>query len=184
MSPALATILTGDVATAARRLVGATLTVDDVGGTIVETEAYDAADPASHSHRGPTARNATMFGPAGRAYVYRIYGLHHCLNVTCGAGAAVLIRAIAPTHNLEAMIVRRGVNDPRLLCAGPGRLCRALGIDLSFDGLQLDRAPITIDVAPAEVAITVGPRIGVSKGADTLWRFGLAGSRFLSRAFR
>ena len=171
----------------ARALIGATLLVDGVGGVIVETEAYDQSDPASHTHRGPTARNAAMFGPAGHAYVYRSYGLHWCLNFTCreaGHGAGVLIRAIEPRAGLAEMSVRRGgIADPRLLCAGPGRVGQALGITLAHYGLPLDRPPFFV-AAPDEVAAVVaGPRIGISKGVAAPWRFGLAGSRFLSKPF-
>ena len=170
----------------ARALIGATLLVDGVGGVIVETEAYDQSDAASHTHRGPTARNAAMFGPSGHAYVYRSYGLHWCLNFTCrepGHGAGVLIRAVEPREGLAQMRARRGLEDVRLLCAGPGRVGQALGITLAHYGLPLDRPPFFV-AAPDEAAeAAVGPRIGISKGVDAPWRFGLRGSRFLSRPF-
>lgn len=168
----------------ARALVGCTLTVDGVGGVIVETEAYHAADPAAHSFAGRTARNAAMWGPAGRAYVYRIYGIHWCLNIVGGAeaGAAVLIRALAPTHGLDAMRARRGLDDPRRLCSGPGKLAQALGITGALDGHALDAAPFTLTPGVAS-AIVAGPRIGITRAADRPWRFGLAGSPYLSRRF-
>lgn len=174
----------------ARRLIGATLLIDGVGGVIVETEAYDQADPASHAWSGPTARNASLFGPPGHAYVYRSYGLHWCLNLVCrraGHGAGVLIRALQPTQGLEAMAQRRGLADPRLLCSGPGRVGQALGVDKSLDGRPLGCPPFALLAADAPLdaaAIAVGPRIGITKAVDQPWRFGLAGSRYLSRAFR
>lgn len=179
-------LFAGDVVAAARALVGATLLLDGVGGIVVETEAYDPADPASHSFGGPTPRNAAMFGPPGRAYVYRSYGIHWCLNIVCGApghGAAVLIRAIEPTHGLDAMRERRAVADPRLLCSGPGKLCQALGITRQHDGLPIDAPPFAFTPRAAPVELVVGPRIGITKGVNAPWRFGLAGSRYLSRPF-
>lgn len=175
----------------ARRLIGAILLVDGVGGRIVETEAYDRTDPASHSFSGPTKRNASMFGPPGRAYVYRSYGIHWCLNFVCreaGHGAAVLIRAIEPLKGLELMAARRGFAnatsvDPRLLCTGPGRLGQALGIGLEHDGMRLVPPHFRLRAAPTDTPIIVGPRIGISKAIDLPWRFGLQGSRFLSRPF-
>jgi DNA-3-methyladenine glycosylase len=176
-----------DPAAVARELLGWTLLIDGVGGVIVETEAYDADDPASHSFAGPTARNAAMFGPPGHAYVYLSYGLHWCLNVVCreaGHGAAVLIRALEPTDGIERMQERRRTAVLRLLASGPGRVGQALGIDRRLDGLPLDRPPFELrpPAAPADVA--VGARIGISKAAEQPWRFGIAGSRFLSRPFR
>lgn len=162
-------------------LIGTTLLIDGVGGLIVETEAYDRTDPASHSYRGPTLRNAAMFGPAGHLYVYRSYGLHWCLNMVCDDASAVLIRALAPACGIDAMMARRGVSDPRLLCSGPGRLCQALGVTRALDGASLHQPPLTLLARTAPVAIAAGPRIGITKGATTPWRFGAAGSRFLSR---
>jgi DNA-3-methyladenine glycosylase len=170
----------------ARRLIGVALLFDGVGGRIVEVEAYDREDPASHSHSGPTARNASMFGPPGRAYVYRSYGLHWCLNFVCreaGHGAGVLIRALEPLHGLAAMRRRRGAMADRLLCAGPGRLTEALGIDRSHDGLALDAPPFELRTAAGPIDVVSGPRIGISKAIEVPWRFGLRGSPCLSRPF-
>ncbi|MCD6079169.1 MAG: putative 3-methyladenine glycosylase [Ramlibacter sp.] len=176
----------GDAHDMAVALIGAVLLVDGVGGRIVETEAYDREDPASHSHSGPTPRNQAMFGPPGRAYVYRSYGIHWCLNFVCreeGHGAGVLIRAIEPLHGLETMQERRGLHDAKLLCSGPGKLGQALGIVHAFNGHRLDQAPFEVRASEGGHDIVVGPRIGISKAADVPWRFGLAGSRFVSRRF-
>jgi DNA-3-methyladenine glycosylase len=177
-----------DVHTVAPELIGAELYVDGVGGTIVEVEAYDHEDPAAHGYGGRrTERNASMFLPGGHAYVYRSYGIHWCLNFVCqdeGVASAVLIRAVEPTQGLEAMRARRDVDEPRLLMSGPGRLCQALGITREHDGLPLDRAPFELQARRTEPELLVGPRVGITKAADRPWRYGLAGSRFLSRAFR
>jgi DNA-3-methyladenine glycosylase len=167
-------------------LIGATLLVGGVGGPIVEVEAYHHTEPAAHSYGGPTARNAVMFGPPGHVYVYRSYGIHWCVNFVCepaGSASAVLIRALMPEHGLAAMRRRRGIADERLLCSGPGRLCEALAITHAYNGLALDQAPFALQVAAAPVEVIVGPRIGISKAVDLPWRYGLAGSRYLSRPF-
>lgn len=171
----------------ARALVGTTLLVGGVGGIVVETEAYDAEDPASHSFAGRTARNAAMFGPAGHAYVYRSYGLHWCLNAVCGgepSGSAVLIRALAPMSGLDLMRERRGVGNPRLLCSGPGRLCQALGVTGALDGAALDAPPFALGATAGTVEVAAGRRVGITRGVETPWRFTLAGSAFLSRRLR
>jgi DNA-3-methyladenine glycosylase len=168
-------------------LIGATLLFKGAGGVIVEVEAYHQTDPAAHSFGGRTTRNAVMFGPPGYAYVYRSYGIHWCLNFVCepeGTASAVLIRALAPTHDLAAMRRRRGVADERLLCAGPGRLCEALGITDAQYGLALDKPPFQIFARSGEVEIANGPRIGLTKAADHPWRYGLKGSPFLSKPFK
>jgi DNA-3-methyladenine glycosylase len=170
----------------APELIGATLLVNGVGGVIVEVEAYHQSDPAAHSFNGPTARNAVMFGPPGFAYVYRSYGIHWCLNFVCegkGTASAVLIRALAPTHGLPAMRRRRGVADDRLLCSGPGRLCEALAVTDKHYGLALDQPPFEVFARPQEVEIAIGPRIGITKAVDHPWRYGLKGSRFVSKPF-
>jgi DNA-3-methyladenine glycosylase len=168
-------------ATVAAELIGHVLLVEGVGGAIVETEAYDRTDPASHSFAGPTKRNASMFGPPGRAYVYRSYGLHWCLNLVCAPGSAVLLRALAPTRGLDTMRARRGLDDPRRLCAGPGRLAQALAIDCLHDGVPTDRAPFAWGAPEGPVSVAATTRIGITKGAETPWRFLLAGSPFVSR---
>jgi DNA-3-methyladenine glycosylase len=165
-------------------LVGCTLLVDGVGGRIVEVEAYDVGDPASHGFGGETARNRSMFGPPGHAYVYRSYGIHWCLNLVCGGEGvpeAALVRALEPTNGLDVMRKRRGVEDDRLLCAGPGRLCQALGVTVEHDGAALDRPPFALLPGDAALPVASGPRIGIRRAAELPWRYGLPGSRFLSR---
>jgi DNA-3-methyladenine glycosylase len=168
-------------------LIGVTLLLEGVGGPIVEVEAYDHEDPAAHGYRGRTDRNASMFGPPGHAYVYRSYGIHWCLNFVCeqeGSASAVLIRALEPRFGIDTMRARRALDDPRLLCSGPGRLCQALGISRAHDGLALDRAPFELRPRDEEPKLAVGPRVGITKAAEQQWRYGLQGSRFLSRRMR
>jgi DNA-3-methyladenine glycosylase len=181
------------VARVAPELVGCRLLVGGVGGVIVETERYEEDDPASHSHRGPRGRARVMFGPPGRLYVYRSYGLHWCVNLVCepeGCGAAVLLRALEPLWGRELMRARRaggsggrfaGAMPDRLLCAGPGRLTEALGIDGSLDGAPATAPPVSVHPRTGPVDVASGPRVGVSKAAERPWRFGLRGSPFLSR---
>lgn len=168
----------------ARELVGALFLVDGVGGIVVETEAYGPDDPASHSYGGRTSRNATMFGPPGQLYVYRSYGIHWCANAVCGddgVGAAVLLRALEPTHGLDEMRARRGLDDIALLCSGPGRLCQALGITREHDGLRLDRPPLELVLPPSAPEIARGPRVGITRAAELPWRYSVRNSRFVSR---
>jgi DNA-3-methyladenine glycosylase len=167
-------------------LIGATLLFAGVGGLIVEIEAYHHTDPAAHSFRGRTARNAVMFGPAGYAYVYRSYGIHWCVNLVCepeGSASAVLIRAIEPTEGLASMRRRRGVTDERLLCSGPGRVCEALGITAAHNGLPLNQPPFELFARDGAAQVVSGVRIGITKAAERPWRYGLNGSRFLSKPF-
>jgi DNA-3-methyladenine glycosylase len=168
-------------------LIGATLLFDGVGGRVVEVEAYHHTDPAAHSYRGPTDRNAVMFGPPGYAYVYRSYGIHWCVNLVCepeGSASAVLIRAIEPTVGLAVMRRRRGIQDDRLLCSGPGRVCAALRITHAHNGLALDEPPFELYARSGAVEVVAGPRIGITKAVDLPWRYGLKGSRFLSKPFK
>ena len=164
----------------------AELYVDGVGGVIVEVEAYEPGDPASHGYRGKTERNAAMFGPPGHAYVYRSYGIHWCLNLVCeaeGTASAVLLRALEPKRGVEQMVSRRKAAGHHLLCAGPGRLCQALGVTRVHDGLPLDRKPFELRPHRRHVDVVTGPRIGITKAVEQPWRYGLAGSPFVSRAF-
>ena len=174
------------VAQVAPELLGCVIEVGDLAGEIVEVERYQQDDPASHSFRGPTPRAAVMFGPPGRLYVYRSYGVHWCANVVCepeGHGAAVLLRAIAPTRGLDVMRERRGTADERKLCSGPGRLCEAFGIDGSMNASVLGRGPVRVFAGTPVADVAVGPRIGISVATDQPWRFGIAGSPHLSRPF-
>jgi DNA-3-methyladenine glycosylase len=167
-------------------LIGATMLFDGVGGRIVEVEAYHHTEPAAHSFRGQTPRNAVMFGPPGYTYVYRSYGIHWCVNFVCeprGSASAVLIRAVEPTVGLKVMRRRRGLSDERLLCAGPGRVCEALGITAAQSGMALDAPPFELFARAGTVEVVTGLRIGITKAADLPWRYGLKDSRFLSKPF-
>ena len=170
----------------APELIGATLLFAGVGGMIVEVEAYDQDDPASHGFRGLTARTASMFGLPGHAYVYRSYGIHWCLNLVCaeaGRAEAALVRALEPTAGLDAMRERRGLDAPQALCSGPGKLCQALGITRVLDGLPLDEPPFAIVARETDPSLAVGTRIGITRAVEQPWRYGLDGSPFLSRRF-
>ena len=166
-------------------LVGAELYVDGVGGVIVEVEAYRPDDPASHGYLGRrTPRNGSMFLPGGHVYVYRSYGVHWCLNLVAageGQAEAVLIRALEPTQGIELMQSRRGVDDLRALCSGPGKLCQALGITGDYDGRRVDAPPFELRPRASSADVVAGHRIGITRGRELPWRFGLAGSPFLSR---
>jgi DNA-3-methyladenine glycosylase len=167
-------------------LIGATLLVNGVGGVIVEVEAYHHTEPAAHSFNGPTPRNMVMFGPPGFLYVYRSYGIHWCMNFVCekeGSASAVLIRALEPTHGIAAMRRRRGPQDERMLCSGPGKLCEAMAVTDKHNGLALDAAPIAIYARANKPDVVSGVRIGITKAAELPWRYGLKGSKFLSKPF-
>jgi DNA-3-methyladenine glycosylase len=171
----------------AKQLIGTRLLLNGVGGIIVETEAYDETEAASHGFTGLSLRNAPLFGPPGRAYVYRSYGIHWCLNIVCretGHAAGVLIRALEPTSGIRLMKRRRGINDPRLLCSGPGRLGEALAVTGALNGQRIDRAPFQLLAAPVKPQLVRGMRIGITKAAERPWRFGLKGSAFVSRPFK
>jgi DNA-3-methyladenine glycosylase len=171
----------------ARELVGCELRFAGVGGVIVELEAYERDDPACHAYVGLTPRTATLFGPPGRAYVYLSYGIHSCLNFVCepeGEAAAVLIRALEPRWGIDEMRRRRGREDLRDLCSGPGKLTEALGIGLDMDHARLDEPPFEVrapDREWADVEVECGPRIGITRGAELPWRFCARDSRYLSR---
>jgi DNA-3-methyladenine glycosylase len=170
----------------APELIGATFLFKGVGGIIVEVEAYHHTEAAAHSYRGPTPRNAVMFGPPGFTYVYRSYGIHWCVNFVCektGSASAVLIRALQPTHGIAAMRRRRHLHDERSLCSGPGKLTEALGITHAHNGLALDAPPIALYARSAKPEVVAGVRIGLTKAVDLPWRYGLKGSKFLSKPF-
>ncbi len=169
----------------ARDLIGCRLFFDGVGGTIVETESYERDDPACHAYVGLTDRTEVLFGPPGRAYVYLSYGIHSLLNAVAepeGEAAAVLIRALEPTHGLGAMRERRGDRPDLELCSGPGKLTEALGVGLEHNGADLTRDPFLLLSPPgAPPEVVTGPRIGITKAVERPWRFCAAGSRFVSR---
>jgi DNA-3-methyladenine glycosylase len=170
----------------AKQLIGASLLLNGVGGIIVETEAYDESEAASHGFGGPSLGNAQLFGPPGRAYVYRSYGIHWCLNIVCrevGHAAGVLIRALEPTTGIALMKRRRGNPDLRLLCSGPGRLGQALGVSSALNGKRIDRTPFRLVVPLVKSSTIRSTRIGITKATERAWRFGLSGSAFLSRPF-
>lgn len=182
-----AELVAGSVHDAAPGLIGWTLLVDGVGGRIVEVEAYEETDPASHSFGGPRGRNVVMFGAPGRLYVYRSYGIHWCANVVCGPagyGSAVLLRALEPTAGLETMRIRRGAVRDRLLCSGPGRLTQALGLTGDDNGAELvePRFRVLAPDHPATIART--PRIGITRAVEREWRYVEAGSSWSSRPGR
>ncbi len=168
----------------ARAMLGCVVRHGETAGVIVETEAYHMSEPACHAYVGVTARTSTLFGPPGRAYVYRSYGIHALLNAVCepeDVGAAVLIRALEPLEGVEIMRARRGVDD---LCSGPGKLTQALGITLEDNGCDLAAGPVVIEAPPpgwSRLDVAVGPRIGITKAAELPWRFAVAGNRSVSR---
>jgi DNA-3-methyladenine glycosylase len=167
-------------------LIGATLLVNGVGGIIVELEAYHHTEPAAHSFNGPTPRNLVMFGPPGFVYVYRSYGIHWCVNFVCektGSAAAVLIRALQPTHGIPAMRRRRRLHDERSLCSGPGKLTEALAITHAHNGLALDAPPFALYTRTGKVDVVTGLRIGITKAVELPWRYGLKDSKFVSKPF-
>ena len=171
----------------ARDLVGCELAVGGTAGIVVETEAYDATDPACHAYIGRTARNEVLFGPPGRAYVYLSYGIHNLLNAVAeaeGSAAAVLIRALEPTAGIDLMRERRGREAVEDLCSGPGKLSEALGVDLSLNGADLFQPPFELS-EPSQAwpgaEIIASPRIGITKAADLPWRYSVKESRFVSR---
>lgn len=179
-----------DVCEVARELIGCVVSHEGSSGVIVETEAYHQTEPACHAYVGLTPRTRVLFGPPGRAYVYRSYGIHALLNAVCepeGTGAAVLIRALEPLDGVPEMVLRRGLTRPRELCSGPGKLTQALGITLADNGCDLASGPVVISPrlpALSDPAVQRDRRIGITRAAELDWRFTLVGSRFLSRPAR
>ena len=171
----------------ARELIGFRLAIGPTAGVIVETEAYEASDPACHAYVGRTTRNEVLFGPPGHAYVYLSYGIHSLLNFVTepeGTASAVLIRALEPTEGIDLMRERRGQERIETLCSGPGKLAEALGIDLSLNGADLFQPPFELGEPAGEwatVDVVTGPRIGITKAAELPWRYCVGGSRFVSR---
>jgi len=172
-----------DAIAVARDLLGCHLLVNGMGGRITETEAYFPDDEASHSFRGPTKRNGAMYGPPGNVYIYRIYGMYWCLNFVCTPGSAVLIRAIEPESGIAEMAERRGTDQLTSLCSGPGKLCQAMDIGIAINDRLLDQEPYAL-FPSSPVPIVSGKRIGITKNAEAPWRFGIQGSRYLSKPFR
>ncbi len=191
----LGRLLAGRASVVAPRLLGLVVTVGERSGRIVEVEAYEGAgDPASHAFGGPTARTEVMFGPPGRLYVYRSYGVHWCANIVChpdGVAGAVLLRAVEPLTGVEGMRVDRPrAKRDRDLASGPGKLCAALGITSEHNGVDVldDSAPVVLRMpddhrVPIDTDVAIGPRIGISRAVDRPWRFGLADNPHLSRRF-
>lgn len=178
--------------TVAPDLLGRVLVLRSANGIrlaarIVETEAYEPHDPASHAYRGQTGRNAVMFGRPGHLYVYFTYGMHHCMNAVTGRvgeGMAVLLRAAEPIDGVGVMRARRGRGSVRELCSGPAKLCQAFGVDRSFDGADLVRGHdlwIAEGTPVSEAQIVAGPRVGIRVGTEYAWRFSVADDPFVSR---
>lgn len=177
-------LFSGNALEVARALLGWTFSRSGVGGRIVEVEAYGPTDPASHSCRGRTNRNGAMFALPGTLYVYRSYGVHWCVNIACepeGTGAAVLLRALEPTHGLAEMRARRGVVDDGALCSGPGKLTQALGISGADDGLRVTTSPFALEPPEHPVDIVATRRVGITKAVDLRWRYVVRGTRWSSR---